>query len=537
MELKKREKIVYEETPYPSIEQAYDELTQEGFGVWIRLMVATPDELCSGKLALSVICNYSAARFYKIMKELYNKDYIKYEKSKQLGTPHRIILNKKAMISGRTSFVKLSSPSIANKRRELNNTIFEKNEEDNTNEFGEYDEINLEDAKKTMTSIKNNVSMLTSKGLSSKQLLKQILSSQGRVKYVENDTDEVTRNEKSHKTLLPPSPVTPPPNNPKNNNNNREISSFATQNEDSLAKPNLIRARARVQPKTTKLSKKMAEKHQEMKKAISEKRKSKEIVKSWKINYELLESDYDKFDSNGDPSISFDPKSPRRDSLLEILEAKTKGRGLTKKLASERKKAKTRTETKLGSEFARIYIRYRNLINSARKRESRFVMAPGSEKYCAKIAVQCIYNEITPRQLLEYWDENIKHFHPKTFKHPYPTLSFLCGTYASEQVAAALFEKTDGGRKKWKSGDFSRVDSDKTNSHSFFNTSELDNRLKAGLVEAGYEIGPNTKYDDRYLITIQKTAIAIANGKKLFVSGAMRGMVRWAVDNLYTKDS
>jgi hypothetical protein len=102
---------LYEETDCPTIEQAYDELTREAFSVWIRLMVVSSSDLRNGKKDLSKICNYSLNRFYTIMKELYNKGYVSYIKPSRLGTKHTVLLKKRALISGRNHFIKLSSTS------------------------------------------------------------------------------------------------------------------------------------------------------------------------------------------------------------------------------------------------------------------------------------------------------------------------------------------------------------------------------------------------------------------------------------------
>ena len=102
---------LYEDTDHATIEQAYDELSREALCIWMRLMVMSPNELQSGKKALSKVCNYSLNRFYSIMKELYNKGYVSYVKHKRLGTKHVILLKKRALISGRNSFINLSTTS------------------------------------------------------------------------------------------------------------------------------------------------------------------------------------------------------------------------------------------------------------------------------------------------------------------------------------------------------------------------------------------------------------------------------------------
>jgi len=543
---KKRKKPIYEETPYPSVEQAFDELSQEAFAVWIRLHVATEDQLCEGKRALGWMCNYSTGRFYKIMKELYCKDYVRYIKPDALGQPHTVVLHKRAMIGGKNHFVRLRRSRTASGIHSMLIEGIDSNDHEDAVTDEAFQAKTSNTSKRGVKKRKRSSSKAKSKssergavedgGPSRKELL-----AKGRRKYVERDNEELPLDEIEHPSSLPlpgPSP-NPTPCKKKPNNKAKRKSSFASQTEDSLTTSSStnaggerkkIKSGKKNKKKETSLSKKMAEKRQEIKDKRSNKHKEKKVVKTWNI-------DYSKLDSKGDPSISFDPKYTRRDELIGILEAPTKGTGIKRAFVSKNKETKERTEAKLGHEFARIYKRYRNLIQDARKRDSRFVMPPSSEKYCGRIAIQCIYHEITPRQLLEYWDENIKHFAQGTFKHPYPTLSFLSGSYAAEQVAAALFEHTEGGNKKWKSGDFKRHrKSVPAGAHSFFDTEELDTELKQGLLDAGFEIGQHTKYDDRYLLTIQKTAQAIAKGKNIFIAGTMKTMVLWAVENLYCED-
>jgi hypothetical protein len=278
----------------------------------------------------------------------------------------------------------------------------------------------------------------------------------------------------------------------------------------------------KIKKRPSELSRKLEKKKE---KIIADRKRKREENK--KLKYKI---NYSKLDSNGDPSVSFVVKSKRRAELMAILNAKIKGKGAKK----ENRIVRTRTVRKLGKEFARIYIRYRNMLLKSKGSNNRFSLSPGSEELCQKAALQCIYHNITPRQLLEYWDVHISEFANGTFVKPYPPLSFLTSVYASEQVEMALFEKTSGGSKKWSSGDFDKRPNDKNyknNSHSFFDVEQLDKRLRHGLIDAGFDLGD--KYDNRYLLSVQKTALAIVHGKKIFVAGKLKEMVDWAIDNLY----
>jgi hypothetical protein len=507
----------YDDTQYPTIEQAYSELTYRAFAVWIRLMVATPDQLASGKKELSKVCNYSTSHFYTILNELHNKDYIRHTPA-PLYRPHTIILHKRAMIVGRNHFVRLSNPSTP---VTISNSTL-----DNMNN-------NNHKIQSQKDNIPNKISITKMVNKSLIQIRKEMLTN-GRQKYVECNDEEIPLDEiidhNSPPLGTPPHKIIIP------NIINNNIASTASQIEAIVSTASQIETKhiAREQFSThiksfpdenntvmkkieTSLSKKLTEKYREIKNIEGEKRTNRKLNAPSSI-------DYSKLDLRGDPAISFDPKSKQRDEIMAILSVKTHGKGAKK----DRLLIKKRVIRKLSSEFARIYRRYRNMIQDVRGLESRFMMPPDSGKYCGKIAVQCIYNGITPRQLLEYWDENIGNFANGIFTTPYPTLSFLSGIFAAEQVAIALYESTSGIVSKWRTGDFKKAD---TTTHSFFNIKELDHRLKEGLKKAGYDVG--VKYDDRYLLTVQKTAMAIANGKNLFVGGELKKMVKWAIKNLY----
>lgn len=92
---------------YPTIEQAYNDLSTKSFAVWIRFMTATQKEL-SSKTSAAKLCQYSLVNFHIILNELHNKGYIKYTGTKRPYAPLQILLSKRAMISGRTNFVMLS---------------------------------------------------------------------------------------------------------------------------------------------------------------------------------------------------------------------------------------------------------------------------------------------------------------------------------------------------------------------------------------------------------------------------------------------
>jgi hypothetical protein len=245
------------------------------------------------------------------------------------------------------------------------------------------------------------------------------------------------------------------------------------------------------------------------------------------INYDKLDLKCEaKIDLRGKPAISFDLNSRGRKITLGIIQSNS----------NKKQDIELRNEVieKIGQEFARIYRRYRNLLQDYNGNVSRYTMQDDCLKYCEKIGVSCIQNGITPRQLLEYWSIRIVNFAEGVFQQKFPTLPFLSSSYAIEQVVVAVFENTQGKAKHWRPGDFEKEAATQSSVHSFFNTNELDKRLKVGLFKAGFITdGNGCKYDDRFLLTVQKTAIAISAGKDVFCGGELKKMVEWALVNLY----
>lgn len=351
------------------------------------------------------------------------------------------------------------------------------------------------------------------------QARKEMLN-KGKQKHVIIDGNDVPEDDPKKGSSL--SPLIPPNPNSKKNN----ISPSGKASQDKLGKIKGAREdnKEQIGPeiKRTKLSEKMA---------LNAQIKKDEAKKQLEINKKNAtgEIDYGKLDLRGNPAISFDPNSKERKSILALLGIKAH----TKGVKVEQLQRKEKLIEKLGSEFARIYQRYRNLLLSSKGRKPVFLLPDTWMKECKNIAVMCVLNAITPRQLLEYWGNRLEHFAPGTFPFKFPTLNFLQSSFAIEQAVSAVYESTNGKINTWKPGDFSN--NKKEDAHAFFDTNSLDKKLKDGLKKAGFDVGDGSgyRYNDRYLLSVQKTAMAISTGKSLYVGGEMKCMVDWALDNLY----
>lgn len=196
------------------------------------------------------------------------------------------------------------------------------------------------------------------------------------------------------------------------------------------------------------------------------------------------------------PSISFSPGPKEHIRMVEILNRK--------KTDPERKKL----VTKIGQEFLRMYTRYR------RRMDISYQTIDKEKIHAETAATLCIYKKITPAQLINYWADNVNNFTSLKF----PPLSFLASPSNVDSAAcAAIDDKSECVHPGVENNVYNDLD-------------KLNSRLRIGLERSGY---PVAQYDDRYLMSIQCAAQAIASGHDMFVSSKMKPLVWWAVKNLF----
>lgn len=231
--------------------------------------------------------------------------------------------------------------------------------------------------------------------------------------------------------------------------------------------------------------------------------------------------DWLRLDQRGNPSVSFDPSDADRKRLLTVLARKPRD--------SERK----RLVAKIATEFGRIYTRYRRQAERRHRAYSEYDydVLPEERKYSADAGVFCIQKSVTPRQVLEYWDANIKHFADGSMF--LPPLSFLRWPANIDRVACSVLSKGRGKRKGGQSRHTPEPTAKPTGGNSFSEIEGLDVRLRPALNEAGFE---TMAYNDRYLLGIQYNALAIASGERIFMGESRaKRMAVWAAENLYAE--
>lgn len=238
-------------------------------------------------------------------------------------------------------------------------------------------------------------------------------------------------------------------------------------------------------------------------------RKTRSVVKRSATSRPL---DWSQLDQQGNPSISFDPGNPLRSKILVAL-----GR-------SPHDRLRRALVGKLGKEFGRIYERYRKDVERRQRGISSYQLTSGERKACEAAGVLCIQRGVTPRQVLEYWHKNIGQFTDGSLV--IPPLSILKSPAAIDRVSvSSMANPRTAGRE--------RPTVQPKLERNPYATAGLDVRLRPALERAGY---PMNKYNDRFLLSIQHNAIALASGKKVFLAeGAMKDMVSWAASHLYSE--
>lgn len=228
--------------------------------------------------------------------------------------------------------------------------------------------------------------------------------------------------------------------------------------------------------------------------------------------------DWGKLDQLGKPVVSFDPGHPAREKLVEILQRPARDR--------------TRREVvaKVGTEFSRIYERYRREAERARGAAyASYSMESSERKHCEEAGAMCILRGVTPRQLLEYWHANIKQFTDGSLV--IPPLTFLKSANNIDRVATSAIGTTARTPKPDNFDPPSRIRA--TDRNTFSGPNGLDVRLRPALERAGFD---TQMYNDRYLLSIQHNAISLAQSKHIFLAeGKVERMSRWAARHLYAE--
>lgn len=462
-----------------TIHEAYDELSQEAFAVWIRLTMATQHQLDSGRQKVAKILHYSEGRSNTVLRELRNKGYIRLMKGERIGTPTRIEFRRCPLISGRNRFVKLSSVLLSDSRTFIGQGLPPE---------ALNPDLPLPQLMAFLKSQENLKYLCNSAILPEFQAKTHAEPKQipHRCRNQTNQTPENHRDQKRTKSRTPLRVKFTSMDGPGPSVSHRSKPSENVQKNGGAFNIS-----------------KMIKKRNERKEEKEERRKSRRRAQRGTPQ----NIDWAKLDARGEPRFTFSPSDAERLEMIEIADR------------SNRDHTKKRLLNKIASEAVRIYTRYRrNLLKENGRDPGQYQMPREEKKYAKRFGEYCIRKGVTPQDALAYWHHNIRNFAQRNLK--IPSLVFLSSPANIDTVACAPIGKGKQGRP----GDSA------PRTHGFSDESSLDVRLRRGLMKAGLV---ESTVDVRFLLTVQRTAEAIADGAPLFVAAEMKPAVRWAVDKLY----
>lgn len=516
--------VISDRSQPATIEEAYAELSVPAFAVWIRLQMATPKQLL-GRAKIAKIIDYSSAQSDTILRELKYKGYIQMIANGQ-GKPSQLVIQRRTILSGPSSFVRLSNftfpppveltyineqgvRSLGNSKQSCNNNAG--NPDLCFRRIGNQVKIipkskrmcvclmvppDLRNAKKLLCKPKTAATILNHSINPSKTHRKKPT----RIKDQEKSHSLIGR-ETTHGITGLEVPQT-----------RVKMTDFVVDDSSGTPDRNMRvqdgKTGAAILPKNNlslskikKIRNKNKAERSERAKENAKKRKKPKVCGAQsrsKVNW-------DKLDQRGNPAISFSPSAKKRKKMIEILDQ------------SDANPVKRSIVEKMASEWGRIYSRYRRMLQKQKGNVPTYLLPPQERKYAAKAAEWCIRKGVTPKQVLVYWHLNIGNFAEK--KMDIPPLVFLSSPANIDTVACASLDGLEAEAKQ-----------SKDIGHGFSDKHELDHRLRPALEAAGHE---TILYSDRHLLTIQKTAQAIAKGARLFVGAGMKPLVDWASTHLY----
>ena len=486
-----------------TIQEAYNDLTQQAFAVWVRLAVSTDKELFDRRTIAKTL-GYSLSQANLVVTELRRKGYIRFEHYGNPGRRSKLVFRKRTIISGEANFINLSSKISSS---ELSNESILQ-----TNEKQHVKKINRNPIK---SSIVKKPGIIPGKKLFFEQLtglealddffetdntpknkrLKKKKSVLSTGNHISNKSSK-TRAESKEKTVKKPrkkSVISGEDSNSvaseiNNHNLNDEKSALITKNISySLNKNNKL--------DIDKLKFKVKQEKDKRKTREKNKLRSNLTSSSSSFDWNRISQDDYKFD--------FDLSDDKREKVIEILERKKKD------------KRRKLLVAKIGSEFADIYTRYRRLVQESNGNRRNFKIYKDELKHAQKTGEWCILKGIAPIDLLKYWHENISNFANANLQ--VPPLSFLSSPVNIETAICS-------------SEELEMDKSSEIETHSYSDISKLHPKLRSGLTSAGFDV---QELSDRYLMTVQSGAKTVAAGIDVYIPTSFRGMSHWAAKNLY----
>jgi len=223
--------------------------------------------------------------------------------------------------------------------------------------------------------------------------------------------------------------------------------------------------------------------------------------------------DWVQLDRYEDPVLTFDPGSRRHPLFLAILDR------------PKSDKSRQALVDKIATEFSRIYTRYRREAERRRKLVSTYNVSAEERRYAEEAGIMCLRKGVTPRQLLQYWDANIGNFAQRDMV--LPPLSFLKSPANIDRVACSSMSAPAPT-----SAAVSAESPKPPAGNSYTAMGQLHPELRKTLEQGGFK---TQAYNDRYLLTLQHNAELLAKGTKVFMAaGKAKEMAEFVAEVLFT---
>lgn len=499
-----------------NLAEAYDALSQEAFAVWMRLHVASDDEMKHrGKIARML--GYSEARSNSILRELRLAGYVTFTPGPYSGAPTTINLERRCKLGKRSRFVRLSRFLDARAdavREHIENRELVLPAPSPQNVLGR-----LVDVCPSMDSTSRNNANLsrfhgdsclaecTSPEVEAVHSQPDALKSSIPGRRIGQMTKSSTRKSKVEDTK--PEAASAQGKRPKRR-------AFHTY-DGGLVLDRKASGASETIPAFIGEKKSL-----DLTRFSRSKRRAKRVLHR---ESDVLPPDFgkpidwDKLDAVGLPQVTFTPDEQQRARWLILLQERN-----TRRLTGPERKMKQDLERKFQGSFIRIYETYRRMHQNEMRVKSTYGVMDSERKYALSAAIACLVKQVTPRQALEYWHHNIGDFADKGMA--VPPLTFLSQAANIDAVAIHIMSKKHGrGSDRPKKG---RGPS----RHTMSDTSILHRGLRRDLMEAGFDM---SEYNDKYLASIQAYAIDVVAGNTevKFIPRSLRDMVKWAAENTF----
>lgn len=500
-------------TEHITLSKAYQELAAPHFAVWIRLHVATDDELAAGRARIAKLVRYSEPQSNVILRELQAAGYIKLVPNVVAMRPTSVVLLKRALLSGRDKFVKLSNlawvGSTAQQKMDLDdfNENFAKLDTMPAGETGAGVETLCHGLEKS-----HHPAAPSNKNCKGDGGFDQIMQTRS-VVHTSLTLPQVHDNERE--TV----------------GQNRSDSPDLAENAQSSCSASVNKSTDRIeqnQPiKRTKswvfgevpgigvpFSQPPNSSHRVDTKKLLERKNSKKLNLISEANQRARETkarpktiDWSKMTEKDTKDVTFEPTKQQLARYRDLI--KRDGRD------PEKNKLLNKLSWKINKEYSNYF---------AAKTGREYMPSDKDFVRGREGAIEFISKGISPIQAIKYWDKHIHTFHGGKLK--YPPLSLICSNWGAEQVACARFdERGEPVAAKEKP--------EAPKAHGFSDLDELDKRLRPALKAAGFEDVERMK--DDLLLFIQKNSVSIAKGVDLWIDPSVRPHVKWTAKNFAPK--